>query len=595
VNVLDGRPAGVPRAYWVLLAAVGLLAGFVLLWRLGTPTWLFDELLYRRQGDAFLRGDFSDGLEHTLLVKYILGASQDLLGDRALGLRGPSAASALLTGVVLLALGWRIGGPWAGLLAFALWALLPRPELMDDVDVGQITIGRYARMEVFVALFSTLGLLAGWLWAETGRWRWALSAGAALGVATACKQPGILVLPAILGAGFVTLERSRRLVAQAAAMAGVACAVVGVTYIHLVFHENLVESVKAMFELADARNRVGQPYVIDGKLHVQAPWWALGWYQWKSLGTAAAVSLAGTIILAPFVLKRSAAVLVVLAVLVPPVALALSVDFALPYWYYAWQPQLVLCGALVVAALVTRGGGARVIGAALAIPLAITALANVRDVARLEPRDFRVAARDLGGRLHSGTVATWDGSSPLPTYLPGLRETGNPIGVTLSAVVVDRTVSGRRPNPALRAFLRAHRKDFVLRRIDFLDIYLPRSPAVARRLAKAPPPPGVGPAASAESRSRSRAAARCLRSGGLAAAFPGALRSYEAPRMSVSLSGGRAVVIFYDSAAEARRNRGPLGRLLAGWRIEALGEAVVAYTGDPPAAQLRRLRSCVDG
>ena len=100
---------------------------------------------------------------------------------------------------MLFLFGRREAGIWAGVLAFALWVLLPRPELLGAYDIGQVKIDRYARQEVFMAFLAA----AGAVWPagagpRAGAGGPALLSGVALGLAIACKAPAVLTLPAIL-------------------------------------------------------------------------------------------------------------------------------------------------------------------------------------------------------------------------------------------------------------------------------------------------------------------------------------------------------------------------------------------------------------
>ena len=181
-----------------------------------------------------MRGDFSVNRENTMLAKYTVGVVQEVFGaDSRIAVRAPAALAGLLTGVVLLLAGRRIGGWPAGMIAFALWCFLPRPEVVGDFDVGRIQIERYFRLEVFLGLFVALALYAAWRWSEKGSWRWAVAAGVSVGLATASKAPGILVLPAVMLAGLLAQPLGRRSLLQAAAVALLAILTLLVTYIPL--------------------------------------------------------------------------------------------------------------------------------------------------------------------------------------------------------------------------------------------------------------------------------------------------------------------------------------------------------------------------
>jgi hypothetical protein len=154
----------------VALVVGGLLglALFVYFFRLGVPTWLGDEVVYRDAGYQYVHGDFHLALENPPLVKYVLGLVQLVFGSGHFAVRAPAALAGLLTGVVLYAFGRREAGIWAGALAFGLWVLLPRPELVGQFDVGQVKIDRYARQEVFMSFLAGPRPAAGARWSSAG-------------------------------------------------------------------------------------------------------------------------------------------------------------------------------------------------------------------------------------------------------------------------------------------------------------------------------------------------------------------------------------------------------------------------------------------
>jgi hypothetical protein len=259
---------------------------------------------------------------------------------------------------------------------------------------------------------------------------------------------------------------------------------VAITYIPL--GTDAFDAIDGMFYVDSLRNSTfTTPFVFFGDLYQRPPWWANLWWQWKSLGTPAAVAVASCLALAPFLLPRRALLMLGVALLVPLVFFLFRLRYALPYYYYAWQPQLVLVCALVLSALAARGRIARVGAAAIAVPLVVAAVGTVRDVAQAGPRDFTAAARELGPTLRSGAVVTWgfEASNIMRSVLPGATVVLSPEGVKdVSAIVVDPAIATRRPSVAITAYLRANRGRLVLRRIDRLRVYLPRDRRVARRL-----------------------------------------------------------------------------------------------------------------
>ena len=469
------------RRLVAVLAGLGLLALFVAFFKVGSASWLSDELYYRDAAHRYMHGDFSVNRENTMLAKYILGAFQLGLGDGHTATRLPRGGGRASHGGCAPAarqadgrdLGW-------GDRVRALDAP-SRAEIVGNWQVGRIQIERYFRLDVFMALFVVLALLAAWRWAEDGRWRWATAAGVFAGLAAASKAPGVLILPALALVGLFSLPFDRRTLAQVAAVCGLPFVVVAISYLPL--GTDAFDAIDGMFYVDKLRRTVfDTPFVFHGHLYSRPPWWANLWWQWKSLGTPATVSVAACVALAPFLLPRRALLLLGLAIGVPLLVYIVRLNYTLPYYYYAWQPQLMLLCALVLWTLLRREGFARLAAVAIAVPLIAAAGGTVRDVANARDHDFREAANELGPRLRSGAIVAWglEAGNIIRSELPGSTVVQTTDSTpNISGIIVDPTISTRRPSPAITAYLREHRDELELRRIDRLRIYLPRGRAAA--------------------------------------------------------------------------------------------------------------------
>ena len=575
------------------LAAMAALVGlglFVYFFRLGVPTWLGDEVVYRDAGYQYVHGNFEMALENPPLVKYLLGLVQVVFGSGHFAVRAPAALAGLLTGVLLFLFGRREAGIWAGVLAFALWVLLPRPELVGHYDLGQVKIDRYARQEVFMAFLATAALLAGWRWAESGRWRPAVLSGVALGLAIACKAPAVLTLPAILLAGVVTLGLSRQTLLQAAAVAAVAALTAAATYVPMGGEAR--HAIDFMFTTSGWRDAIGHPFVFDGKLYEHAPWWANFWWQWKALGTPAVLAVLACLVAAPFLLRRGPAVLLLSAVLVPAGFLAFGLSYALPYYYYTWQPPLLLICALVIHALAVRSGPTRVAAVALVAPLLVAGVGAVWDVAHIKKRDYAAVAA-MAPDLRPGPLVTWDLDSytSLRAENPGRPVTFDPRGASApAAIIVDPASSDRRRNPTIIAYVRDNRADLRLMDVDRLHVYVPRDDAAARRLAaasskKEPVNDGVV------------AIRRCLESQGLEPSVSTPIPGAPSQGVKAALSGSnRGNFWVYRSNARAEEDARAIDAFLSrgGGRAIARGRVVVGYSRAPTAAESELLEGCAD-
>lgn len=470
----DSSPAA--RAAVPVAVLLGALAAFVAFYRLGAASWLSDELYYRDAAQSYMHGDFSVNRENTMLAKLTVGVVQEVFGSGRIAVRAPAAVAGLLTGVALLAAGRRMAGWTAGLIVFALWCFLPRPEVVGDFDVGRIQIERYFRLEVFLGLFLALALYAAWRWAERGAWRWAIAAGVAVGLSAGSKAPGILILPAVLLAGLLAQPLGRRSLLQAGAVVAATGLAFLATYIPL--GTDGFDAIHDMFYVDDLRNNtITTPFVFSGHLYANPPWWSNLWWQWKSLGTPAAVSIGLCLVAAPFLLPRRVLIVLGVALAVPLVFFLFRLNYALPYYYYAWQPQLLLLCGLTLAAALERGGVTRIAAALVAVPLVVAAIGTVADVAGTGPEDYKRAAEEFRPQLRDGAVVTWglEAGHVMKNELPGLQTLLDPEGLTrVSPVVVDPAISQRRPAPGIEAYLLRHRRQLEVHRVNRLRVYLPR-------------------------------------------------------------------------------------------------------------------------
>ena len=202
------RPAGRGQ-YWIsiiLLAMILAAAGYVRLWELTPPAAgvLYapdtDEGAYAFSAQLFLQGqlpyrDFFATLPPggLYLMAAVLGLLYRPWGslEGFMALRYATVAYGLLTILVVYAIGRRLGGRPAGLLAAAVLAI-------DGIVIGQ---DRRAMLETPMNLFSALAVWA-YLEAalrETAGRRWLVLAGAASAAAVMIKSPGAIVPILLVG------------------------------------------------------------------------------------------------------------------------------------------------------------------------------------------------------------------------------------------------------------------------------------------------------------------------------------------------------------------------------------------------------------
>lgn len=480
-----------------MLAGVVGLGVFIAFWHLGTATWNTDELVYAKAGLGYVHGHFGANQEHPFLAKYLIGLSGLAFGAGRVASRVPAALAGLLTGVVIWDLARRVSGWWTALGALALWLLLPHAVWFVGSQLDVVDLYRYGMLDVFCGLFMMLALNLGWRWATSGRWFWALAAGAAVGLATASKAPGVLVLPAVVVAGVIGgVARGRigrhwsRPVAQGGAVCMVAAAVAFATYLPA-GPGRAVDAIRYMWRFQSAQGRAGHPVILAGTLYHHGPWWALLYWQTRNYGIPVTV-IGALAILAALALDRRPICLYLLAgAIVPWVYLSFFVGFSLPHYYYIYQAPLAALVALGFAELFRRirtwhEAGEPVVAAVgvgalalLGLPFIVLAGRLTDTVATLSPSDYAAAAAIINQQPGGvGPVVAVAGYTAVQAaYLPG-RLVINAGGLSnpdpVAAVVIDPLVASRFPYPGLSAYLARHRSDMTVRHVDRLTLYLAR-------------------------------------------------------------------------------------------------------------------------
>lgn len=378
---------------WVAALAI---AGFDLFWQLGASGWRSDEPVYRNAATAIIEyGNWSHNLEHPLVGKYLIAASQAAFGDAAWASRLPSAVSTLLTGLVLAALAMRVlridapgAAPWAGLATFVAWTLLPHPGPSFDVS-------RLAYLDAPMTLFVACAMYAAWRWHEAWSWRWAAAAGVASGLAVGTKLPALF-----LAAAFVVLvvahrdAPARRRAGQLAGIAAIATLTTLATWAPL--GADLPRALR--FLLAMQGRDVNQVLEVAGRTYRDgAPIWTQAWWQWDAWPAFALVQVVA-LAAAWWVLPRRAAAFFAACVLLPALAYAVGGGRILPHWQATWQPAMALLVALVAVNLLGSNrarGATAVVGAAMLLVVATHAGARVRAVAKVELSDQQRVTRLL--------------------------------------------------------------------------------------------------------------------------------------------------------------------------------------------------------
>jgi len=420
------------------LVLIIALAAFLALWRLDIPSWHVDELIYREAGHRYLHGDYDYNRSHPPLTKQLLGLSMAVLGDGPWGARLLPALLGLVTGILLVALGTRLGGFPVGIAAGATWWLLPQAPL---ALVGRLD--RYGLLEPPALCLGIAALLAAWRWGTTGRSRTALLAGVAVGLAASAKFVGVFILPAVLIPVLWIPRPLRVRVAQAAAV--LVGAVVGFLVPYLVSGDGWTELVADSVVRQQVHVEQGHDMLVAGTVYAHPPWWAHLWWQQQYLGVSGMVALwAATLGLALAWRADRRAVLFAAAALLIPVLVVTVSPLKLPHYHLAWAaPQALAAGFGLVAAW--RAGGAWRLGAlAVIVMLAVPVVDTVRTTATLRPNDYAATAQFLRYQhLDRSTVLIQGYPSVVHAYLPHAKLVHRPPGPAPTVILVDSVVADR--------------------------------------------------------------------------------------------------------------------------------------------------------
>jgi hypothetical protein len=194
----------------ISLLVILVLGSYVRLTGLGTADLSHDELIHYFTAQAIERGagpelpsgePYLRGVDITRLA----GVGARLVNDTELGVRLPSALFGILNLVLLGAIAWSLGGPWAAVVATLLMAIYPEA-------VGQSRSVRFYTYQLnfgLVALFATWQLVRGAGAPELAtsreirrRWVWGVVAGIAFLLAARVQ---VTTLSVVAGAGLAVL------------------------------------------------------------------------------------------------------------------------------------------------------------------------------------------------------------------------------------------------------------------------------------------------------------------------------------------------------------------------------------------------------
>lgn len=394
------------------------LAVFAAFWRLGRPDWKVDESLDGAFAwEAVRNGNWSLEDGHPVFVRWFLGLGQLAFGENRTGIRVAPALASVLAVILLYVVGRALAGWRTGLLAAAMWAVLPRALVLGGEVVGPVRGDRFGYLEPFMVVALLGATLTGWRWVQRSAWGHAAATGALVGLAAAFKPTAVVVLVPIVGIGLARRRSLRQIAPQAAAMAGLAVAVFLATYLPL--GTDASGHIHELFRYQLDHARTGHVLVIDGEATTSQPRWAHLVYQWRGMGPLACLGLlvgfAGA-----WADRRRPATRYVAAIWATLLGFHLLSSVALPHYYLLWAPFSVLLAAMGLVHLLApvRPPGVRAIGLAGVALLAAAGIVGLVDVATVDRGDYGRLTAELDRRGVEATAVRYQGEA-VDRYFPG--------------------------------------------------------------------------------------------------------------------------------------------------------------------------------
>ncbi len=452
---------------WIVIAALGVFAGLVEFWRLGTAEWLQDEYVYATAGYRYAAGKAGANMEHPPLAKLLIGIPEHLFGFSPTSARLAAVGAAIVTGIVLALLARRLAGEVIAYLVFGLWIALPHPTPGWRLD-------RTAMLDVFAACFAVLALLSALRWVERPGWRRAAITGALVGAAAASKLSGAPVAVAIAAFVAVSVSPAGRAARQLGVAAVAAVATFLITYAPI--GANPWRAIPAMIRFQAHEASSGYALSVAGTVYRHPPWWSALWFAWHR-GPLLVIALLLLAAVALVWLPWRVAMLLGLAVLVPLAAVSFGPGRFFEFYAYVWAPPLVLLAAIGLGAVWARGTGGRVLAVVLVVPMVMAGASSIRGVLTLRPAGYALAGPLLNASGARTVLVVGPHTRLLGYVCPGTAVFGGATrrrAVPWDAIVHDRTAASIHTAPWQPAELSAHPERFSLTRIDQLDVYIRR-------------------------------------------------------------------------------------------------------------------------
>ena len=419
-----GQGAG--RANWqfALLAACLLysLSNFFL--NLEAESFYYDEVVYSLSGWEYLQGDFTRNWEHPFLGKYLIGLSLHLFGKSDFSARLPSALFGFLTGVVIYVFAKKVSNRWGGLAALCLWSTSPIV----------LWVSRRAILDAPFVFFFTLSWYLFWRFFQTKRTGQALLGGITLGLATATKLIGVILVPILFLYFLFPGIRDRKFL-RPAVLGKLALALGVAALIFLLSYAPVLDRLGPVFQVMGEHwqweQRVGHREVVNNVIYDKQPWWTYLYWYWRGYPpyllnyTPGVLVLLGLAVCFALLRGNDIDVFLLLSFILPFCYLSFYLSYKMFRYAHILEPPLAMLAASFIFAISSfadkwkKRDHAR--GVAIIALTAVLVLAMIHSTGNIlaeKENRYKAVARYLSPRLTGEeTVFVWGYTNVMEWYL----------------------------------------------------------------------------------------------------------------------------------------------------------------------------------
>lgn len=485
------------KRQWVgtlLLASCLLYSLFNFFLNLEAESFYYDEVVYSLSGLEYLKGDFTRNWEHPFLGKYLMGLSLHLFGKSDFSARLPSALFGFLTGVVIYLFAKEVTNSWCGLVAVCLWSTSPIV----------LWVSRRALLDAPFVFFFALSWYLFWRFLQTKSTGHALLGGIALGLATATKLVGVILVPILLLYLLFPGIRDRRFL-RAAVLGKLGLALSIAVLILLLTYAPVLDRLGPIFRVMNEHwkweQSVGHREVVNNVIYDKQPWWTYLYWYWRGYPpyllsyTPGMLILLGLAIGLALLRGENIEVFLLLSFLLPFCYLSFYLSYKMFRYADILEPPLAMLAASFISAASSFFAKWKKSRYAYGIPvLALTAvliLAMIHSTWNIQAEEenrYKAVAHHLSPTITGDeTIFVWGYTNVMSWYLgEGVEIAGgfNSSGFSgnyheADYIVVDPLMVSKWPDDPLGAYLEDNQATFAEETVGGFELYA-RRPALRR-------------------------------------------------------------------------------------------------------------------